>query len=206
MADYRIEAELRPTGKNAARRLRRQGKLPGVIYGGGKPGTPVAFPASKLEKLLLEEHFHATMIEIQLPEGDVRTAVLKEVQYDPLTDRPIHVDFQEVHAEDLVHMVVPIVAVNFEKCPGAQSGGVLEILRHEIDVVCRADAIPEHIEVDCSQMEIGDVVHVEDLALPEGVKAIHEENFAVLTIVPPTVESAGEKEAGEGEEETPSEG
>ena len=199
MADYVLQAERRAkTGGRTARRVRRAGKVPGIIYGGGKAPVPIALPKTVLAKHLAEEHFHATMIEIALPD-EKATVVLKDVQYDPLTDEPIHVDFQRVRASDRIHITLPVVAVNQEQSPGLTRGGVLEVVRHELEVVCRADAIPEHIEVDCSGLDIGDAVHVEDLKLPAGVEVPHEVNFTVLTIAAPTV--GGEEESAEGGEE-----
>ena len=199
MADYVLEAEVRTrTGGKRARRLRKQGKVPGIVYGGGKDPVPIALPKNLIAKYLAEEHFHATMIELRMPE-ETASVILKEAQYDPITDEPIHVDFQRVQASDRVYVTLPVVAVNYEKCPGVARGGVLEIERHELEVVCRADSIPEHIEVDCSNLDIGDVVHVEDLVLPEGVEIPHGVNFTVLTIAAPTV-STEEESAGEGEE------
>ena len=202
MADYVLEAELRErTGGRTGRRLRRQGKVPGIVYGGGKEPTPIALPGTLLAKLLADEHFHATIIELKLPKAKAKV-ILKDAQLDPVTDEPVHVDFQRVRASERIHITLPVVAVNHEKCPGIVRGGVLEVVRHELEVVCRADSIPEHIEVDCSELDIGDVVHVEDLALPKGVEVPHEVNFTVLTIAAPTV--TAEQEAameGEGEEE-----
>ncbi|RME85949.1 MAG: 50S ribosomal protein L25/general stress protein Ctc [Zetaproteobacteria bacterium] len=201
MADYRLQCVRRQElGRNAARRLRRQGMVPGIVYGGGKDETPIAVAAPVLEKLLREEHFHAAMIELEIEGEGKQSVVLKDTQYDPLTDKPIHVDFQRVRASDRIYIEVPVVAVNYEKCPGVVRGGVLEQKRHELEIVCRADSIPDHIEVDCSGLDIGDVVHVEDLKLPDGVSVPHEVNFTILTIAPPTVSE--EEVAEEAEEET----
>jgi len=124
----------------------------------------------------------------------------------------MHIDFMRVSSSDVVHVTVPVHAVNFEKCPGDIKGGLLEIIRHELEVACRADAIPEAIEVDCSNLDIGDTVHIRDIALPEGVSVPEIEhnpelNFTVLNIAAP-IKAEPTAESGEesGEEPAPEEG
>lgn len=201
MTDFVVEAELREaTGRSAARRLRRNGKVPGIIYGGGKPDLPIAMDYFKISKLLELEPFHTSLLEVKVKGSRGKnTALLKDVQYDPIKDIVTHVDFQRVKASDTVTMEVPVLPINFEKCPGIVKSGVLETIRHEIEIECRADSIPEHIEVDCSNLDIGDVVHIREIQLPEGVTVPEIEhdpelNFAVLTIAAPRVEEVAAEE------------
>jgi len=199
-----LEAETREkTGKAESRRMRRAGKIPAIIYGGDKPDLAIALDFISTDKLLNVEHFHTSMVEIKV--AGVRgknTAILKDVQYDPLRDEPTHLDFQRVSGKDSIHINVPVVAINFEKCPGDVAGGLLEVVRHELDVHCRADSIPEHIEVDCANLNIGDTVHIEDITLPKGVEVQHEVNFTVLNVAAPKVKGGDEEEAAAAEETT----
>lgn len=212
MTDYVLEAELREkTGKGEARRLRRAGRVPAVIYGGGKQELPISLERISLSKQLNEEGFHASIIEIKVKGSRGKNqALLKDSQWDPLTDDITHLDFLRVSSSDMVQMEVPVHAINFEKCPGIVKGGSIETTRHALEVACRADAIPDAISVDCSGLDIGDSVHVEDLQLPKGVEIPHDVNFTVLTLASPTkMEAAtpaeeeaaaeGETEASEGE-------
>ena len=108
-----------------------------------------------------------------------------------------------VSSSDTVHIEVPVVAINFEKCPGIKAGGIIDHVRHTLEVTCRADSIPEHIEIDCSNLEIGDTVHINDIALPKGVTVAHEVNFTVLNMtVAKKAGAAEEDEAGEASEES----
>jgi len=215
MSDFVLEAELREeTGRGAARRLRRTGKLPAVIYGGGKPELAITLDTLNISKLLDNEAFHTSMIDINVKGArGTNTGLLKEVQWHPVRDEAIHIDFHRVLSSDIVNTEVSVNAVNFEKCPGDIKGGLLEIIRHTLEVACRADSIPDDIEVDCANLDIGDSVHVEDLQVPDGVEVPHDVNFTVLAIAAPRVEEEPEEvEEAEGEEgeegsaEAPAEG
>jgi len=215
MADYVLDAVLREeTGKGAARRLRRTGNVPAVLYGGNKPELPIAVNALALSKLLNDEGFYTSMLELKIKGSRGKhTALLKDVQWHPLRDEAVHLDFQRVSSSDSVHIEVPVHPVNHEKCPAAVAGGVLSLIRHSLEVTCRADSIPDTIEVDCAGLEIGDSVHIEDIPLPDGAEVPHEVNFTVLTFVAPTKavetaagaaeegEAAGPAEASEGASE-----
>lgn len=207
---YVLEAELREkSGKGETRRLRRAGKLPGIIYGGGKQDLPIAVDALTVSKLLNEEAFHAAMIDINVKGSRGKnTAMLKAVQYDPIKDIPTHFDFFRVAASDIVHAEVALHLANADACPGAKQGGTIETIRHSLEIACRADSIPEHIDVDCSALEIGSSIHIEDLKLPKGVTVPEYEgekiNFTLVTCTAARVAAEGEEEAAaeEGEEVT----
>jgi len=184
MTDLIVEAELRETtGKGDARRMRRAGLLPGIIYGGGKPDVPLTINANTIGKLLNEEAFYTSMLEVKVKgKRGKNTVLLKDVQWDPLMDTALHLDFMRVSSADSVTVEVPVIAINFEKCPGDVAGGLLDLIRHVLEVTCRADSIPDSIEVDCSNLDIGDTVHIEDVTLPEGAEVQHEANFTVLNV------------------------
>ncbi len=194
MTDLIVEAELRETtGKGDARRMRRAGLLPGIIYGGGKPDLAITINANAIGKLLNEEAFYTSMLEVKVKsKRGKNTVLLKDVQWDPITDTAMHLDFVRVSSKDSVTVEVPVVAINFEKCPGDVAGGLLDVIRHVLEVTCRADSIPDSIEVDCANMDIGDTVHIEDITLPEGAEVQHDVNFTVLNISAPKVETAQE--------------
>lgn len=201
MTDLIVEAELREdTGRSASRRLRRAGKIPGIIYGGGKPDLPITMNYFDISKQLENEHFHTSLIEVKVKGSRGKnTVLLKDSQWDPVKDIVTHLDFFRVSAKDTVTVDIPVVAVNAEKCPGVAKGGQVSLIRHTLEVTCRADSIPEHIEVDCAELEMGDTVHIDDVSLPEGAEVHHDVNFTVLNIAAPT--KAAEPE-GEAEEET----
>jgi len=204
MGDFILEAELREkTGRGESRRLRRTGKLPAVIYGGGKPELPIVLDALNMSKLVNNEAFHSSIIKINVGGSrGINSGLVKDIQWDPVHDTPLHIDFHRVSSSDTVHMEVPMRAINSEKCPGVVRGGLVEVIRHTLEVTCRADSIPEGIEVNCADLDIGDSVHVENIELPEGVEVLHDVNFTILTIAAPTkleeaVEAAVIEEAGE---------
>jgi len=187
MTDLIVEAELREeTGRSATRRLRRAGKLPGIIYGGGKPDISVMMEYFTIAKQLNTEQFHTSLLKIKVKGSRGKnTVLLKAVQWDPVMDTATHLDFFRVSATDTVTVDVPVVAVNADKCPGVTKGGILDLVRHSLEVTCRADAIPDQIEVYCAQLEVGDTVHIEDIAFPEGSSVQHDVNFTVLNIAAP---------------------
>lgn len=199
MTDIVIEAEVREkTGKAETRRLRRAGKLPGIIYGGDKPDLAITLNANDTANVLKDEHFFTSIIEVKVKgKRGKNTVLLKDVQWDPIYDTAKHLDFMRVHSSDTVHVEVPVVALNFTKCPGDVKGGILDIVRHSLEVVCRADAIPEHIEIDCTGLDLGATVHINDIALPEGVEVPHEVNFTVLNIATPKGGAADEEASAE---------
>jgi len=216
MSDFVLEAELREeTGRGATRRLRRAGKTPAIIYGGGKPELAITLDTLSIFKLLDTEAFHTSMINIEVKGArGTNTGLVKEIQWHPVHDKAMHIDFHRVSSADIVHIEVPVNAVNHEKSPGMIQGGLLEVIRHTLEVACRADSIPDGIDVDCAELNIGDSVHVENLQLPDGVEIPHDVNFTVLALAAPRVEEVpvetGEVEGGEttaeGSTEAPAEG
>lgn len=199
MSNIIIEAELREeTGRAAARRLRRAGKTPGIIYGGGKPDLPITMDYFTISKQLNDEHFHTSMLEVKVKGSRGKNTVLiKDSQWDPVLDTVTHLDFFRVSASDTITVDIPVVAINSEKCPGVIKGGLVSLIRHTLEVTCRADAIPEHIEIDCADLEIGDSVHIEEINLPEGAEVQHDVNFTVLNLSAPTKADAVVEEEGE---------
>jgi len=195
-----IAAERRErAGKGPARAARRAGRVPGVIYGAKKDPAMVTLDPRELDRELNTGGFMATIYDVQI-EQDKERVLPRDVQFDPVTDRPIHVDFLRVSATTSVTVQVPVNFLNEEECPGLKRGGLLNVVRHEIEMICQADAIPSAVEVDLTGLDIGDSIHISMISLPDGVApTITDRDFTVATIAAPTV-AQEEEEAEEGEE------
>lgn len=192
-------------GKGPARAARRAGQVPGVIYGAQKDPSLISVEGRLLNKLLHQGGFFSTLFDVKV-DGKAERALARDIQFDPVTDFPVHVDFLRVSGTTSVHVEVSVHFLNEDKCPGIKEGGVLNVVRHEIELVCRADAIPAHIDIDLTGLEVGEGVHISMVKLPDGVHpAITDRDFTIATIAAPTVvrdEAAAEQAAeGEGEAE-----
>jgi large subunit ribosomal protein L25 len=205
MADIQsIAAQRRErAGKGPARADRRAGRVPGVIYGAKKEPAMVTIDPVELVRELRTGAFMATVYDVKV-DGAAERVLPRAVQFDPVTDKAIHVDFLRVSAATMVTVEVPVIFLNEEECPGLRRGGLLNVVRHEIELSCRADAIPGQIEIDLTGLDIGDSVHISMIALPDGVEpTITDRDFTIATVAAPTVvqeEAAEEAEAVEGEE------
>jgi large subunit ribosomal protein L25 len=197
------------TGKGPARATRRSGRVPAVVYGAKKDPTLISLDPRDLMRALRAGSFLATVFDVNV-EGEAERVLPRDVQFDPLSDKPMHVDFLRVSPTTTVTVNIPVAFLNEEESPGLKRGGLLNVVRHDIEAHCRADAIPHHIEVDLTGLDIGDSVHISMISLPEGMRpTITDRDFTVATIAAPTVvqeeaaEVEGEEEI-EGEEgETP---
>ena len=180
-------------GKGAARQSRREGFVPAVIYGDKQDPTLIKVQPVELMKQLRRTGFFTTLYDLKI--GDKTERVLpRDVQFDPVTDKPIHADFLRVSATSTITVNVPVVFRNETASPGIKRGGVLNVVRHEIAFHCRADSIPHAIEVDLTGTEIGDSIHISSVKLPEGARPVIDRDFTVATIGAP---SAVKSEAAE---------
>ncbi|HZP08190.1 50S ribosomal protein L25/general stress protein Ctc [Methyloceanibacter sp.] len=171
------------SGKGGARATRREGRIPGTLYGDKKEPENIAVDYRAISQQLHTGHFQSTIFTLDV-EGKKTRVIPRGVQLDPIRDFPIHVDFMRVGKDALVNVDVPVRFLNEAASPGLKRGGVLNVVRHEIPVRCPADAIPDHFDVDLTGLEIGDSVHISAIALPEGVRpTITERDFTVATIV-----------------------
>jgi large subunit ribosomal protein L25 len=179
-----LKAWARPrSGKGGARSVRREGRIPGILYGGDEDPLPLAVDDKAIKLQLLTGHFQSTIFTLDV-EGKKTRVIPRGVQLDPVRDFPIHVDFMRVGKDALVTVAVPVHFLNEGLSPGIKRGGILNIVRHEIEVRCPVDAIPNHFDVDLTGLEIGDSVHISAMKLPDNVKTtITERNFTVATIV-----------------------
>jgi large subunit ribosomal protein L25 len=196
-----LSAEARErAGKGASRAIRREGRVPAVIYGEKKDPEPIHIEERELVKLLHTGHFMNSLIEIDVAGSKTRT-LPKDVQFHPVTDRPLHVDFLRIGKGAAVTVNVPVHFANEEDSPGLKRGGVLNVVRHELELVCPADAIPDEVTVDLTGLEVGDSVHMSVVQLPEGVTAtIEDRDFTIAGVVAPSALKRAESEAEEGEE------
>lgn len=200
---YELKAELREkAGKGSARELRRNGKVPAVIYGDKQPPLAIALSYKDVFYKIHGGGFLTTVTTIDIDGKKIRV-LPKEYQLDPVRDFPMHVDLLRVGRDTLVTVQIPVRFINEEKSPGIKRGGMLNVVRHEIEANVPANAIPDFIEIDLEGTEIGYTIHISSVALPEDVKpTIADRDFTVATIAAP----AGLKsEDGEAEEEAATE-
>ena len=192
-----LAAETRDRGgKGASRDLRRNGRVPAVIYGNKQDPVSIHVEEKELVRQLMTGHFMNSVVMIDVDGKPTRT-LPKDVAFDVVTDRPIHVDFLRIGAHTTVHVSVPVVFTDEDEAPGIKTGkGVLNIVQHEIELVCDAAAIPDDITISLAGREIGDSIHISNVTLPKGVTpAITDRDFTIATIVPPTVPTVADDEA-----------
>jgi len=182
-----ISAEARNrAGKGAARETRRAGRVPAVIYGDKKEPTLIALEPKALARLVGKKGFFATLLDIDIA-GQKHRVLPRDVQFDPVTDVPLHADFQRVGKDSKIHVNVPVVVKNENAAPGLKRGGVLNIVRHEIEFICSPENIPSQIVVDITGLDIGGSIHISSVELPKGaMPAIKERDFTVVTIGAPS--------------------
>jgi large subunit ribosomal protein L25 len=180
-----LSAETRErAGKGASRAMRREGRVPAVVYGNKEEPLSIHVEEKALVKMLSTGHFMNSVIMIDHPGGQART-LPKDVQFHPVTDRPLHVDFLRISEHSKVHVAVPIRFTGEDSSRGLKRGGVLNAVRHELELICDAAEIPDEIEIDLSNLDIGDSLHISAVTLPKGAEsAITDRDFTIATIVP----------------------
>lgn len=209
---YELKAEARDrVGKGAAREIRRNGKVPAVIYGDNKPPLAITLPYKEVHLRVHAGGFLTTIATIDV-DGEKHRVLPKDFQLDPVRDFTMHVDFLRVGKNTIVTVEIPVHFLNEEKSPGIKRGGVLNIVRHTVECTCPANDIPEALELDLAGLEIGDSMHISAVTLPKGVNpTITDRDFTIATIAAPAVLTAAEEEGidetvaaqpAEGEEET----
>ncbi|MDF2094959.1 50S ribosomal protein L25/general stress protein Ctc [Aquibaculum arenosum] len=201
-----LPAELRDrAGKGTARAARRAGRVPAVIYGAGKDPVSVTIETRLMKRELNRPGFFARLFTIEV--GGKKEQVLpRDLQMHPIKEEPLHFDFLRVSKGSTVSVAVPVRFLNEETSPGLKRGGVLNIVRHDVEVDCSPNAIPEHIDVDLSEADIGDSLHISGVKLAKGVTpTISDRDFTIATIVAPSAvkaEAAEEEEGAEAAEST----
>ena len=200
-----LPAELRErAGKGASRELRREGRVPAVIYGGKEEPLAIHVEAKELARQLGSGHFMNSIVMVEVG-GKTARVLPKDVALHPVTDRPLHVDFLRLSKDDKIQVAVPVVFVNEDDSPGLKKGGVLNVVRHELELVCESDKIPDDIQIDVTGLEVGDAIHISNITLPAGSEsAITDRDFTIATVIAPSgmrsEVAEDEAEAGEAPE------
>lgn len=178
-----LSAETRAqAGKGAARATRRAGRVPGIIYGDNKEPVLISMEPRELSRALASRGFLATLVDVRV-DGEVHRTLPRDVQYHPATDAPMHVDFMRVGGHTRVTVTVPVVFANPEMSPGIRRGGILNIVRHGIELSCPVENIPDQLVVELNGLEIGDSVHISRVMIPEGCRpTIAERDFTIASI------------------------
>ena len=178
-----LSAERRArAGKGAARATRRMGRVPGIIYGGDRDPMLISLEPRELSRALAKRGFLATVAEVRMDDAVHRT-LPRDVQYHPATDEPLHVDFMRIGGDTRVTVSVPVAFINHEMSIGLRRGGILNIVRHGIALICQVDNIPEQLVVDLNGLDIGDSVHISAVTLPPGSRpTITDRDFTIASI------------------------
>ncbi|MDA0782090.1 MAG: 50S ribosomal protein L25/general stress protein Ctc [Rickettsiales bacterium] len=191
-----LKAEIREqSGKGASRALRREGKVPAIIYGNKKEEISITTDRKELQKEYLRGNFTSRIYDLEV--GKDKISVLpRDVQLHPVSDVAIHADFQRVENDTKVHVLIPVHFLNRDKSIGLKRGGVLSIIRREIELICRADSIPEYLEIDLDGLKIGESLHSHSIKYPEGTHpAITDRDFTIAAIVGKTSQEELEEAA-----------
>jgi len=182
------------TGNGAARALRREGKIPAVLYGPGMASVSLIIDIKELETALKKGNIGQSLFNLKVKNGDTysKTVMIKELQSHPLTQNFLHADFFEIAMDREITVNVPVSTIG--KSIGVELGGLLQVIRRELEIICLPTQIPESIEIDVTDLEIGDAVHAEDIKLPEGISIDTDVNYTVVTVLTPKVEEEEEEE------------
>jgi large subunit ribosomal protein L25 len=197
-----LSAETREqVGKGASRSLRREGRVPAVVYGNKQEPLAIHVEEKALMRLLMTGHFMNSVVMIENGKTPIRT-LPKDVTFDVVTDRPVHADFLRIGEHTTVHVNVPVVFIDEEESKGIKRGGVLNVVRHELELICDAADIPAEIEISLKGTDVGDSIHISQVKLPKGsTSAIDDRDFTIATLIAPSalkseaVEQAAEEAA-----------
>src|SRR5579863_8961604 len=172
-------------GKGAARSVRREGRIPAVIYGGGDPAQSISLEWREVNKLIYAGHFLTTIFEIEVG-GAKERVIPRDYQLDRVNDRPLHVDFLRLKTGSTLRVAIPVHFINQETSPGIKKGGALNIVRHSIEMKVPADSIPEAVTIDIGELDIAESVHISAVTLPAGCRPVDtQHDFTIATIAPP---------------------
>ena len=196
-----FHAEVRTgTGKGAARQARREGNVPGIVYGDGKEPLSININYNALIKRLKQGRFLQTLFNLKVEGQDDVRVICRSVQRDVVRDTPTHVDFMRLRRTSRVNLFIHVSFINHEAAPGLKRGGTLTVVRPEVELDVLAGDIPDHITVDLTGKQIGDVIHINDVVLPEGAKATIDRNFVIANISAPSGLRSSDNEEGETQE------
>lgn len=199
---HELKANIRTvSGKGPSRTLRRDGKLPAILYGPNTSPVLLSVDRTELERALKKSISGQALFNLTISDGKTKPTMLKELQIHPLTRRCEHVDFYEISMDRKINVMAPVTTTG--KSKGVELGGILQIIRRELEVSCLPNEIPEAIVIDITELDIGDSIHVDEIPLSDNIEIIADVNFTVLTVSSPKME---EEEEVEGEEEELEEG
>ena len=203
--DTTISAEQRErVGKGSARAVRRAGRIPAVIYGDKKEPIGITLESREITKIIHQPGIFGRLLNIKVS-GSKHTVLTRDIQFHPVTDNVLHMDFLRVSGAAKVAVAIAVEFINEDECPGIKVGGVLNVVRYEVELLCPATTIPEKITVDLQGLKIGDSVHISTIELPEGVTpTITDRDFTIATIASPGggVKNEDEdSEAGDGDDD-----
>lgn len=199
LESIKLKAKIRKSvGNSPSRVLRREGEVPAVIYGPGKESVLLSVSVKDLENILKKRNVGQAILNLEIQNGNIstRTAMIKELQTHPVSRKYLHVDFYEIAMDRKIKVKVPVVTRGIAK--GVDFGGMLQVISREIEVLCLPLSIPKSIEIDITELNVGDAVHVRDIVLPEGIEIPADVNYTVVTVL---ATKAEEKVAGEEAEE-----
>ncbi len=188
------------TGKGAARQARREGNVPGIVYGGGSDPVAINIPFNVLLKRLKQGRFLSTLFNLKVEGQDDVRVICRGVQRHVVKDLPTHVDFMRLRRTSQVKLFIPVEFIGEEESPGLKRGGVLTAVRSEVELLVTAGDIPEKITVDVSKIDIGEVLHISDVTLPEGATATIDRDFVIANISAPSGLKSSDNEAGDEDE------
>jgi large subunit ribosomal protein L25 len=195
-----IATERTGTGKGAARQARRNGDVPGIVYGGGVDPLPINIPFNRLIKMLRAGRFMATLFNLKVEGHEDVRVICRAVERDVVKDLPTHVDFMRLRRTTRVNLFIPVNFINEKEAPGIKRGGVLTVVRPEVELNVVAGDIPESITCDLTGLEVGDTITISDVSLPEGAKPTIERNFVIANITAPSGLRASDAEDDDGDE------
>ncbi|NPA80201.1 MAG: 50S ribosomal protein L25/general stress protein Ctc [Thermotogae bacterium] len=203
--EHVVKAQLRDKfGRNASKKYRREGFIPVVLYGKGEKNIHAIMRKGDLMKFLHETHGESVVLTVDI-DGEQYMAIVKDIQLHPVTDDVIHVDFLLLHKGEAIEIEVPVVIVNADKAPATKAGGIIELLTHTLAVKAEPQHIPAHIEIDVSNLELGDVIYVKDIKT-ENFTISEDPDMPVVTVLTERKEAVAAEAEGEETEETPTEG
>mgnify|MGYP001002824905 FL=1 len=181
-----LHAEVRTgTGKGAARQARRDGFVPGIVYGDNTAPQPIQIPYNALLKRLKAGRFLSSLFNLKVEGMDDVHVICRGVQRDVVKDLPTHIDLMRLHDENRINLFIHVTFINHEASPGLKRGGTLTVVRNDVELNVLAGDIPDHITVDLTGRKIGDVIHINDITLPEGTKPTIERNFVIANVAAP---------------------
>ncbi|MBQ2260054.1 MAG: 50S ribosomal protein L25/general stress protein Ctc [Loktanella sp.] len=194
------------TGKGAARQARREGEVPGTVYGGGTDPLSISIPFNYLLTTLRKGRFMSTLFNLKVEGQDDVRVICRGVQRDVVKDLPIHIDLLRLKRTSRVKLFIPVEFINDETCPGIKKGGVLTVVRNEVEMDVLAGDIPDHLTVDLANVQMGDVIHISDVTLPEGAKTVIDRDFVIANIsAPRALLASDDEDAAETDADAPAE-